>query len=86
MKSNMWDTFTDKGLFADPSKIQAILNMPVPQNAPELYRFLGMLAYLGKFIPNLSSKTPELRKLWKLMYIGTRLKNIQKNSRNYNNC
>ena len=37
--------------------------MPVLQNASELHRFLGMLACLGKFIPNLSSKTSELRKL-----------------------
>ena len=45
--------FTDKGL----------CHMPVPQNPSELHRFIGMLAYLGKFIPNLSSKTSELRKL-----------------------
>ena len=28
--------------------------MPCPQNRDELQRFLGMLTYLGKFIPNLS--------------------------------
>ena len=39
--------------------------MPIPQSVAELHRFLGMVAYLqvGKFIPSLSSKTSDLRKL-----------------------
>ena len=37
--------------------------MPVPQTVAEVHRFLGMVAYLRKFIPNLSSNTAELRKL-----------------------
>ena len=55
--------FSDKGLCIDPSKVEAIRNMPVPQTVAEVHRFLGMVAYLGKFIPNLSSNTAELRKL-----------------------
>ena len=46
-----------EGVEADPSKIQAILNMPEPTSKKELQRFLGIITYLGKFIPNLSDLT-----------------------------
>ena len=55
--------FSHQGLQVDPSKIEAIVNMPIPQNTSAVHRFLGMITYLGRFIPNLSSKTSELRKL-----------------------
>ena len=48
---------TAEGLEADPSKIQAILNMPEPTSKKELQRFLVMITYLGKLIPNLSDLT-----------------------------
>lgn len=38
---------------ADPAKTEAIKTMPRPTNSKEVKRFLGMLNYLGKFIPNL---------------------------------
>ena len=63
-RRNQWDTYLlIKVYVVIHQKIQAIINMPDPQNASELHRFLGMLVYLGNFIPNLSSKTSELRKL-----------------------
>ena len=37
--------------------------MPKPTSKTDLQRFLGMVAYLSKFIPNLSNKTKELREL-----------------------
>ena len=37
--------------------------MPCPENRDELQRFLGMLTYLGKFIPNLSHIASPLRTL-----------------------
>ena len=37
--------------------------MPLPTSKVELQRFLGMITYLGKFIPNLPDKTAPLRKL-----------------------
>lgn len=56
-------TFTDKGLRADPKKIKAISDMPSPEDKMALQRFLGMINYLGKFIPNLSELTSPLRQL-----------------------
>ena len=54
---------TREGLKIDPSKVNAVLNMPRPNDVPSLQRFLGMLTYVQKFIPDLSDKTAELRKL-----------------------
>ena len=42
------------GIKLDPKKTEAVINMPCPENRDELQRFLGMLNYLCKFIPNLS--------------------------------
>ena len=54
-------TFTDKGLKADPKKIKAISEIPPPEDKPAIKRFLGMVNYSGKFIPNLSELTTSLR-------------------------
>ena len=43
-----------EGIRPDPRKTEAIVNMPEPTNVKELQRFLRMITYLGKFIPNLS--------------------------------
>ena len=52
-----------EGIRPDPRKTEAIVNMPEPTNVKELQRFLGMITYLGKFIPNLSDLTAPLRTL-----------------------
>ena len=51
------------GLRPDPEKVQAISDMPEPQSKADLQRFLGMVAYLSKFIPHLSDETLALRQL-----------------------
>uniref|UniRef100_A0AAQ6A9J5 ribonuclease H n=1 Tax=Amphiprion ocellaris TaxID=80972 RepID=A0AAQ6A9J5_AMPOC len=55
--------FTSQGLKADPSKTAAITDMPVPTDVTSLQRFLGMVNYLGKYIPNFSDIAASLRKL-----------------------
>ena len=47
----------------DPEKIQAILQMPEPEDVTALKRFLGMVTYLAKFMPHLSEMTEPLRRL-----------------------
>ena len=56
---------TDKGLKADPSKIEAILKLEVPDSRKKLERFLGMVNYLSKFAPNHNEITSSLRSLLK---------------------
>ena len=54
--------FTSEGLKADPSETDAITNMPVPTDVVSPQRFLCMVNYLGKFIPNFSDIAAPLRK------------------------
>ena len=57
--------FSEKGIELDPERIESIKNISPPKSAKELTRFLGMVTYLSKFIPNLSVLTKELRGLTK---------------------
>ena len=43
---------SEKGIAPDPDKIKAITNMPPPRDKSELRTFLGMIAYIRKFIPD----------------------------------
>ena len=51
------------GISPDPQKFKAISEMPKPTFKTYLQCFLGMVAYLSKFIPNLSDKTKILHEL-----------------------
>ncbi len=51
------------GVYADPRKISAVIDMPAPQYKTELLRFLRMCNYLGKFMPNLADTTVSLQNL-----------------------
>ncbi|XP_055715454.1 uncharacterized protein K02A2.6-like [Phlebotomus papatasi] len=53
------------GLSPDPEKLQAIDRLKAPTDKKSLQRFLGMITYVGKFIPNLSEHTAPLRELLK---------------------
>ena len=59
------DKITKDGVKPDESKIEAILNLPSPQNKKDVERLLGMLTYQSKFIPNMSTLTEPLRVLLK---------------------
>ena len=54
---------TDKGLAPDPNKVTAIMNMPTPTNVKSLQQLLGMVQYLSKFLPQLSTITEPLCQL-----------------------
>lgn len=54
---------TANGLIADSRKVEAIVNMPTPTDVKSLRRPLGMVNYLSKFLPNLSSSCEILRQL-----------------------
>lgn len=43
--------------------MEAIKNMPTPECKKDMERFLGIVTYLRKFIPNLSDHTALLREL-----------------------
>ena len=45
----------------DPQKVQGITEMTVPTDKQQLQSFLGMVNYMGTFIPNLSHHTEPLR-------------------------
>ena len=45
----------------DPTKIQALQDLPTPDNHKQLQSFLGLINYLQPFLPNLASKTTFLR-------------------------
>lgn len=55
------DIVSSKGIRPDPMKVSAIENMPRPQCKKDVQRFMGMINYMGKFIPNLSEKIAPLR-------------------------
>ena len=54
---------TADGVVTDPNKFLAIHDMPTPTDVKSLKRFLGMVTYLVKLLPNLSSVCEPLRRL-----------------------
>ncbi|UYV84257.1 K02A2.6-like, partial [Cordylochernes scorpioides] len=56
-------TLSSEGLFIDEEKLDAITKMEAPRSTKELKSFLGMVNYLGKFIPNLADKLQPLNSL-----------------------
>ena len=54
---------SERGISIDESKLKAIKEYKSPGTRQELQRFLGMITYLMKFIPNLSEGTSQLRPL-----------------------
>ena len=54
---------TSEGIKPDPNKVEAVQKMPQPTHVPSVKRFLGMVNYLSKFLPNISTITELLRQL-----------------------
>jgi len=55
----------ENGIRADPTKVEAIMNMNEPTNVKELQTFLGMINYLSSFTPRLALLNAPLRDLCK---------------------
>ena len=51
------------GLAADEEKVRAIKDVPHPTDAAGVHRLLGMINYLSKFLPRLSTVCEPLRRL-----------------------
>ena len=49
--------FTAQGMWPDPSKFQALQDLPTPNSQTKLQSFLGLINYLQSFIPCISAKT-----------------------------
>lgn len=54
---------TCDGLKVDQTKVEAIKQYPQPKDKKALLRFNGMITYLSRYIPNLSTEIRALRKL-----------------------
>lgn len=54
---------TSEGVKADEAKINAIKNLTAPKTKMEVMKFLGMVNYLGKYIPQLAKISEPLRNL-----------------------
>ena len=57
--------YLKEGLQPDPWKIQGIEEMTPPEDKQQLQSFLGMVTYMGNFVPHLSYHTDPLRQLLK---------------------
>lgn len=57
------DKIGQNGVRPDPEKIAGISDMPTPTCTKDVQRILGMVNYLAKFVPNMSTRTTALRKL-----------------------
>ena len=53
---------TVNGKEPDENKIKSILEMPEPEDKKDVWRLLGLINYIGKFIPNLTKLTAPLSK------------------------
>ena len=54
---------SEKGVQPDPSKIQAILDMPAPRSAKELRSFLGLTGFYRKFVKDYAAIATPLTRL-----------------------
>nr|XP_054602637.1 uncharacterized protein K02A2.6-like [Nothobranchius furzeri] len=57
------DVVGENGVKPDPKKTSAICNVERPNNKDDVRRFLGMVTYLAKFVPQLSTLSAPLRSL-----------------------
>ena len=54
---------SQKGIEADGSKVDKILDWPIPKNAGDVRAFLGLVQYLNAFLPRLAAQSQILSRL-----------------------
>ena len=54
---------SDQGLQPAPDKVEAVVQMPQPEDEAGVRRFLGMANYLARFCPQLSAECEPLRQM-----------------------
>ena len=59
--------YSTQGMHPDPKKVQGITEMTAPTDKQQLQSFLGMVNYMGTFIPNLSHHTELLGAMLKIL-------------------
>ena len=57
------DVLCKEGIKPDPKKTEAIFDMPRPECKADIQRFMGMVNYNNKFIPDVSTRSAPLRAL-----------------------
>lgn len=55
----------EQGLQVDPDKIKCILDIPSPKSVSEVRRFIGVVAWYRRFVPNFSSLIAPITELLK---------------------
>ena len=66
----MGHIISGEGVALDPDRMQAIKTFPPPACKQSLQRFLGVVNYVSKYIPNFSDETKPLRDLLKKMLLS----------------
>ena len=61
----MGHIISEKGMFTDPQKVEAITKLPMPANIKDVGRVLGMVQYLSRYIPNMTDIVQPLQNLLK---------------------
>lgn len=51
------------GIHTDPEKVKSILAIPIPKNITDLRRFMGVISWYRRFIPDCSTLTQPLTRL-----------------------
>lgn len=61
--TDLGKVLTVEGVQICQSRVTAIKNMPPPTDKEGVQHFLGMIHYVGKFVPNLTVHTAQMRSL-----------------------